>query len=321
MSRDRALVLGTANALLAASLFGTLGPLSRFAADQGVGAMAFTAWRGLLGMAFLIAVITARHQARSAIGSIVALDTRGRASLAVAALMGLGINAAMFSAFSLVPIALALLMFYTYPAGVAVVDVLLGNERITASRLAALGLSSSGVALVLVGSMDTGAGASVNALGIVLGLGAAACQVVFITISRDGYRAVAADTASAVVLSSSVVGAAALAVVGGQGAELVAPFGEPVTWGILLVAGVFAGGVSTVLFLRAIRFLGGMRTGILMLFEPVVAAFLAALLLGEGLVPVQLVGGALVLAGAAVLQLSSAPEHEPLTEAGASPLV
>jgi drug/metabolite transporter (DMT)-like permease len=235
--------------------------------------------------------------------------------------MGLGINAAMFSAFSLVPIALALLMFYTYPAGVAVLDVLLGNERITASRLAALGLSSTGVVLVLLGSMGAGADVSVDALGILLGLGAAACQVTFIAVSRDGYHTVAADTASVVVLSASVVGAAALAVLVGQGAELVAPFGNPATWVILVLSGVFAGGLSTVLFLRAIRFVGGTRTGILMLFEPVVGAFLAALLLGEALVPVQVVGGALVLAGAAVLQLSSAPEHEPLVEAGAGPVV
>ncbi len=321
MSRDRALLLGTANALLAASLFGTLGPLSRFAGEAGVGAIAFTAWRALLGTAFLVGVIAARRSARAAVASVTSLDRRGRATLLIAALMGLGINAAMFSAFSMVPIALALLMFYTYPAGVAVVDVATGNERATASKLLALALSSLGVVLVLLGSMGSGAGASIDVLGVMLGLGAAACQVVFVTISRDGYRSVPADVATIVILLASVLGAAVMAVLIGQGSQLAAPFGDPDTWAILLASGVLAGGVSTVLFLRAIRFVGGTRTGILMLFEPVVGVFLAALLLNEPMVPIQLLGGGLVLAGAAVLQLRSAPEHEPLVEVGASPMV
>jgi drug/metabolite transporter (DMT)-like permease len=321
MSRDRALLVGTANALLAASLFGTLGPLSRFAEDAGVGSMAFMAWRALLGMGFLVVVVAARRSVGSGVASIVGLDRRGRTALAVAALTGLGINAAMFSAFSLIPIALALLMFYTYPAGVAVIDVATGRERATATKLGALGLSSLGVALVLVGSLDAGGGPSIEALGVVLGLGAAACQVTFITVSRDGYRSVPADVASIANLLVSLIGASALAVLIGQGADLAAPFGDPETGAILLASGVLAGGFSTVLFLRAIRLVGGTRTGILMLFEPVVGAFLAALVLSEPLVPVQLVGGALVLAGAAVLQLRSAPEHEPLVEAGAGPMI
>ena len=51
-----------------------------------------------------------------------------------------------------------------------------------------------------------------------------------------------------------------------------------------------AAGVSSLLFLTAIRTIGGTRTGILMLFEPVVGVVLAALLLREPLLPVQLAG-------------------------------
>jgi drug/metabolite transporter (DMT)-like permease len=321
MSPDRARLLGTLSAVTAASLFGMLGPLARFAGEAGVDGVAFTAWRALLGAVFLVVLITARGTARPSITAARGLSRNGRLAFATAALMGVTLNVAMFSAFSLIPIALALLLFYTYPAGVAVIDVATGRERATATKLGALGLSSLGVALVLVGSLDAGGGPSIEALGVVLGLGAAACQVTFITVSRDGYRSVPADVASIANLLVSLIGASALAVLIGQGADLAAPFGDPETWAILLASGVLAGGVSTVLFLRAIRLVGGTRTGILMLFEPVVGAFLAALVLSEPLVPVQLVGGALVLAGAAVLQLRSAPEHEPLVEAGAGPMI
>ena len=45
-------------------------------------------------------------------------------------------------------------------------------------------------------------------------------------------------------------------------------------------------------------------TGILMLFEPVVGVVLAAVLLNEGLAPIQVVGGGCILAAAVLLQRS-----------------
>ena len=47
--------------------------------------------------------------------------------------------------------------------------------------------------LVLAGGMDGSGGAPIDPLGVLLGLVAAAAQVVFITISRNGYRSVPAE--------------------------------------------------------------------------------------------------------------------------------
>ncbi len=321
MSRDRDLLAGTLAAIIGASLFGTLGPLSRFGAQAGMDGVAFTAWRALLGVGLLSGLIAIRRRTGSSMSAIRGLSAAGRAALVVASLMGLVLNAAMFTAFGLIPIALALMLFYTYPAGVTLVDLATGRERLSAPRVVALALSSAGVVLVLVGSMDTSTGLAVDALGIVLGLGAAACQVVFVSVSRTGYRSVPADAATLVILATSMVGAFTIALIGGQGAGLVTPFRDPGIWPVLLAAGILAAGVSSVLFLSAIRLIGGTRTGILMLIEPVVGVLLAALWLGEQLAPVQVLGGALVLAGAIVLQLRSEPEHLPVVEAGASPVV
>jgi drug/metabolite transporter (DMT)-like permease len=321
MRRDQPLLVGTLAAVVGATLFGTLGPLSRFGAEAGVDGVAFTAWRAALGVAFLAVLIVARGGAGRSLAAIRGLGGHGRWSLAIAALMGLTLNAAIFTAFGLIPIALALMLFYTYPAGVAVADVALGRERITGWRLLALLLSSAGVVLVLAGGMDASAGVRVDPLGIVLGLSAAASQVVFVTISRHGYRSVPADAATLVILMTSVVGAVILAILVGQGAGLTAPLQSTDPWPPLLAAGVAAAGFSSLLFLTAIRTIGGTRTGILMLWEPVVGVILAAAWLGETLEPVQLAGGALVLAGAAVLQLRSEPELEPVVESAAGPML
>jgi drug/metabolite transporter (DMT)-like permease len=319
MRRDRNQLLGTLSAIVAATLFGMLGPLSRFAADAGVEGVAFTAWRAILGSTFLVVLIVARRTGGGSLAAVRGLSTRGRGAFAIAALMGVTLNVSMFTAFGLIPIALTLMLFYTYPAGVVIADLALGHERMNPQRLAALILSTLGVVLVLFGAGGSGLGGS--PLGIALGLCAAASQVVFVTVSRHGYSAVPADAATLGILLTSFVGASVIALLAGQGASLVAPLTSTAAWPYILLAGVAAAGVSSLLFLTAIRMIGGTRTGILMLFEPVVGVVLAALLLGEALEPLQAVGGMLVLAGALVLQVSADPDLDPIEEGAAGPVV
>ncbi len=318
MPRDRDLLVGTLAAITAAALFGMLGPLARFGEEAGVSGVAFTAWRALLGASFLAVLIVSRRSAGSSLASLRGLSRHGRLTLATAAIMGVTLNVSVFTAFGLIPIALALMVFYTYPAGVAVVDVLLGHERVTPSRVLALGLSSVGVVLVLAGGI--GGDLAIDPLGIVLGLVAGASQVVFMTVSRTGYRALPADAATFVILATSVVGASFIALLTRQADGLLAPFQSLAPWPFILLAGVAGAGVSSLLFLTAIRAIGGTRTGILMLLEPVVGVVLAGLLLGEAMGPIQAIGGALVLAGALVLQARSGPGHEAVVETAAGPI-
>ena len=99
------------------------------------------------------------------------------------------------------------------------------------------------------------------------------------------------------------------------------PFGAPAAWPYLIVGGVLGAGIPTTLYLFGIRSIGGVRTGILALIEPVVGAGLAAAVLGETLRPVQVAGGGLVLGAALLLQRSSAPSgaETPSDDAGEPP--
>jgi drug/metabolite transporter, DME family len=318
---DRDTIEGTLAAVVGACLFGTLGPLTRFAADAGLSGVAMTAWRATLGAAFLLVLIAARGTVGSSAAAVRGLDPRGRRTLAVAAGAALTLNVAMFTAFGMVPIALALMLFYTYPAGVAVVDLALGHEQLTRWRMAALLLSTGGVVLVLAGGLAGTSAADIQPVGVLLGLVASASQVVFVTVSRSGYRSVPADAATLVIMTVSMIGSSLLAILVGQGASLAVPLGSLSPWPIILLAGVVAAGVSSLLFLTAIRRIGGTRTGILMLLEPVVGVALAALLLGEAMAPAQVLGAALVLAGALVLQRRSEPDLEPVVETAAGPVV
>ena len=90
-----------------------LGPLARFGAEAGSTGVAFTAWRAVLGVGFLAVLIAVR----GGVGALVAAPPRPVAArpaslLLAAAIMGLTLNASIFTAFGLVPIALALMLFY-----------------------------------------------------------------------------------------------------------------------------------------------------------------------------------------------------------------
>jgi drug/metabolite transporter (DMT)-like permease len=304
--------LGFLTVLGSAALFGTLGPLSRFAYDLGVDPAAWVAWRGLIGLLTLLVVIAWR--ARTGASPVIGpgrLSRHARVSLLVAGLMGFTLNVGMFFAFDLVTIALALLCFYTYPAMVAVVNLALGRERLDAARLVALGLALLGMTAVVASQLDPAAGIRLDAIGIGLALGAALSQTVYVVVSRDGYGEVPTEQAIAVVMVITVIGAALVALGRGSAASLVPPLDAPGLVPLLLFTGVFAAAIPSLGFLAGIRAIGGLRAGILMLFEPVVGVVLAAWLLAESLVPIQVVGAVAILAAAVILQRTATGADQP----------
>jgi drug/metabolite transporter (DMT)-like permease len=118
------------------------------------------------------------------------------------------------------------------------------------------------------------------------------------------------------IFAAAVVVYAALSLVGGAG-SLALPAGDPSALALVAIAGTVAAGIPSLLFLSGIRAIGGTRTGVLMLFEPVVGVALAALLLDEAILPIQAVGGLAVLVAALVLQRSAPAEEEPGRNASA----
>lgn len=299
-------VTGVGIVLGSAALFGMLGPLARFAYDGGMEPIAFVAWRAVIGFAGLALYVAWRVRRgasrRVRLGEI---TLRGRATLLVAAAMGTALNVCMFIAFDRITVALVLLGFYTYPALVAVANVLLGRERLDTTRGFALVLAITGMIAVVASQIDPAGGIRLDALGIGLALGAAVSQTVFIVVSRDGYSEVPAEQAMTVILIASAVGAAILAVVAGNAGSLAYPLRAPDVLPLLLFTGIVAAAIPSLGFLTGIRAIGGTRAGILMLFEPVVGVALAAWLLAETLVPIQVVGAAAILGAAFLIQRSA----------------
>jgi drug/metabolite transporter (DMT)-like permease len=311
--RERPVLIGSLAVVGAATGFGLLGVLSRFSDDAGLEPIPFVAWRAIFGILVLVAIIVVRAR-----GGVAVVDPRRLArgdalGLAVVTAAGLGLNAGMFLGFDVTTIALVLLAFYTYPALVAVVAVALGHERLDPIRWLALGLALTGMVVVVAGGEAASPGSdrpnASNALGIGLGLFAAACQTVFVTVSRGRFRVLPSEQATTYVMAGTAVACVLGSLVAGS------DLGVPLTSGraLVLVAltGVVAAGFPSVLFLIGLRLIGGTRAGILMLIEPLIGVTLAAAILGERLSPVQIAGAVAILGAALLLQRSPSGDRLP----------
>ena len=110
-----------------------------------------------------------------------------------------------------------------------------------------------------------------------------------------------------------------LAVHAGQGDGLLVPLQRADPWIWILAAGLTGAAIPTTLFVAGIGLVGPSRAAILMTIEPLVGVTLAVALLGERPSILQVIGGAMVIAAAAVLQV--APRRSVDVEAEIRPLV
>ena len=301
--------------VLAAVCFATLGPLSRYADEAGVSSLTLVGWRAAIGatmMGAFVAVLWATGVSRPV--GFRALPRRDRWFMLAAAVANTALNLSVFVAFTRISIALALLVFYLYPALVAVVSVLWFGERLDRARWLALGVSLLGLVLVLAGAGGIG---EVDALGILLAFLGGLAQVFFVLAARHGFARVPGPQAAGLTMAGAATLYLALSAATGSLGDLAAPAASvPALWPVL-VAGVIGAGVPTVAYITGIRMLGPSRAAILATLEPVVGVALAAWLLGERPTLVQLAGGALIVGAAALLQIgsrSTAADHEAVPE-------
>ena len=308
-ARTDSAAAGAALIVVSAVCFGTLGPLSRFADDAGVSALSLVAWRDLIGASCVIAFSAAVGRR---VFSMAGLPRRQKWMLVAAAISNTALNLAIFVAFLRISIALALLLFYLYPAYVALAGVLWFGERLDRVRWAALVVSLAGVVLVVGGGASLG---SVDLLGVGLAVFSGVVQAIYVLMARHGFNAVPGTQAAAVTMAGASVLLIALALVSGQVFVLAEPFDGFASFWPVLVAGTVGAGLPTMTFIMGIRLLGASRGAILATLEPVVGVALAAVLLGEHPLPMQLVGGALIIAAGILLQLpgGEAADHEAVT--------
>ncbi|MER8015370.1 EamA family transporter [Streptomyces griseoluteus] len=306
---------GLGLALVSALAFGGSGVAAKPLIEAGLDPL-HVVWLRVTGAALVMLPLAVRHRA---------LLRRRPALLAGFGLLAVaGVQACYFAALSRIPVGVALLVEYLAPA--LVLGWVRFVQRRPVTRAAALGvvLAAGGLACVV----EVWSGLRFDALGLLLALGAACCQVGYFVLSDQGGDAgERAPDPLGVIAYGLLVGAAVLTLVARpwtmDRSVLTGTAhldGTPVpalallAW-IVLVATV-AAYVTGVL---SVRRLSPQVAGVVACLEAVIATVLAWVLLGEHLSLPQVAGGAVVLLGAFIAQ-SSAPAQgalEPVAEGGA----
>jgi drug/metabolite transporter (DMT)-like permease len=150
------------------------------------------------------------------------------------------------------------------------------------------------VALVLAGSGGSGA----DAVGVAMGIGAALAYTTYILVA-DSVVADAPPLAFSAVIACGAF--ATFLVVSLATGSLDLGF-APIGWLWLAAIAVLSSIVPVLAFFAGLRRVGPSTASILCTVEPPVTVTLALLVFGQGLGPVQLVGGALVLSAIVLLQ-------------------
>jgi drug/metabolite transporter (DMT)-like permease len=289
--------VGFLKVVSAAAAMGTLGPIAAVAYGEGLEPATFSALRAAIGATILGLLVLTRRQPSV---SLSRLPPRQRALLALAVAVNGLMNLVLFFAFGAMAVGLVMVIFYLYPVLVAVMSAALGRDRLTPVRIFALALACAGLALAL--GSQLGPGAHATAAGVALAGIAATCHAIYLVAIRGGFDDVPTVQATSLVLAGGLVisGTAALVMEApGMAVEWLA---SPVAWIAILCAGTF-GALPKVWVMGGVRLIGSTRAAVALLTEPVVAVVVAALVLGQRLTVLELVGAAAILVAVVLVQL------------------
>ena len=283
---------GYVSITLASVLWGTMGVLAKLAYGFGIAPLTLIALRHVFsfGLLFLVLLLFNRGSMRIRRGDLLLFVVFGVFATAFQRI-------AFFYAVDLTTATMAALLFYTYPVFVTVTASFLLKEKITGRIVSAIVLAFSGVALV-VKAYDVSA-LKVNIVGIVFGLLSSLLFVVYFFVAKKLRREYANWT---LTLFGDGIGALMLLPVVFVGFPSIVVFPLEL-WILILVIAWVPSLLAYLLYSYSLKFVRASKGTILGVMEPLTAAVLSTIFLGENFELLQIVGMALALTGVVLLFL------------------
>lgn len=303
---SRAVAIGIVLTVVSAFSFGS-GPLfAKPVYAEGVGWHVLMAWRFLVGAALAWGWLLLNPHLRAALRRLRRRDVAVSLALGV---LYTGNSATYFAGLETVSASLAALIVYVYPALVAVLSLQVGRPLEGRRAWGALGIALAGVALA-VGNIDVVGAPPMT--GLLLIAASPVIYTVWIVLSArlsgEGRTGVGADAGARVnPLAAGTVMLSATAATYWISAlaldQPVLPAQIPAgAWFGLIGVGIVSTFIAVLAFYGGAHRIGAARASIVSTVEPIWTIVLAGLLLQESLGPLQLVGGAMILAGVVIAQ-------------------
>jgi drug/metabolite transporter (DMT)-like permease len=281
--------VGGALVALAALCFGSVVVLGKHELEGGITVYSLLAIRFGVAAVVLFALLVALRRPLAAMEG-------ERAGLAVLAVCGYAVEATLFFlALEHGTAAAVTLLFFIYPVVVTLMSWATGGGRPGRLTFLALVCAVSGAAVVVA----TGTGLSIQARGVVAAFGAATTYSAYLVGTDRVLRRTSPLTSAMWVSAGASLGLFAFASLTRNG-SLPDGWGE---WWPVIGMGL-ATAAAFVCLLEGIRRIGAIRTAIVSAMEPLAAAVLAVLFLGESVTGGIALGGALILVGAVAASLA-----------------
>lgn len=251
--------------------------------------------RTLLGALLLVAALTVSNR-RSGDRHASLDHPRQAASLAVSG-AALGISwIFLFAAYRLIGVGVATLAYYNGPVIVMALSPVLFREHLTPVKLMGFAAVVAGAFLVVA---QGGAG-SINPAGLALGGMAAIMYAAMVVFSKRASD-VGGVEAATIQIVASFAAVAVYSVATGQlpAASALVSADLPA----VLTLGLVNTGLGCYLYFSAMGDLPVQRVAVFGYLEPLSAVVLSAIVLGEAMGPVRILGAALIIGGAASCEL------------------
>ena len=287
--------LGSTAALMSAIAFSTNVALSRLAYDFGTNLHALNLIRAVVFLAVLIIAVWLS-------GSRVSIE---RKELYRCLVLGILLCAEMYlllASILFIPVALAILVFYTYPIMIAVWTWRTGRSNFSYFGLSVMMVAFIGLITTLAGSDGLLVGwDGIN--GIALAFIAAMCLAALLLLSERVLERQSAKIMMLYMLLSTT------AVVG-----FVSIFIVELTWPTSTGGWLALGGsavfyvVATLLLFKAVDLVGSLQTAIIDNTSPVWAMILGVIILGQWLNLQQVMGASITVTAVMLLQWLTRPK-------------
>ena len=304
--------------LLGAAAWGSTGTAAHFA-PAGTSSASIGAARIALGGLLLLAFAVSTAGRRLDIRRLLAASRRARAALVLAAVAVGGYQLCFFTAVRMTGVAIGTVVAIgSAPVFTGALSRLTGGPRLDIRWMAATAAAVAGCVVLVTGGQAGGVGAGgVGAGGVGLALAAGCCYAIYAVAASRLIRAGNSETAvMGLLFGGAAVLLAPVLAAGSPGWLLTAR-------GLALIAylGVVTTALAYLFYGRGLRTVSAPVAVTLGLAEPVVAAILGLVVLGERLTITDFVGLALVGLALATLVGARAPVAPPRSPVDAKLLV
>ncbi len=276
--------------IVSAVTYGFMGIFARLAYRSGVGVIELLLLSLLLSFATIGVMLLSKGQLlRPTKRQFVSLFALG--GIAYGLQSGLLLLSLLY-----IPVSIAVLVFYTYPALVSVISIALRWELVSRNALISLALASIGLLLVVNPAYN------LSFLGIAIAFGSSLFYTVYVIGCSRLLKGLPSDVASFYIIgfAAATVSAFALAFRG------IGFAWAPEGWLWIALTATVSTSVSIISFIKGMKIIGPTRSSILSVLEVITSVTAAAVIFGELMAPMQAIGMILLVIAIILVSLRRA---------------